>query len=128
MSKELQELRNQGRGEDHSTSATESLAETSSSSMQDEGIDDFRLSPFTVNLKGVIINSSVATEAYIVYVHILLPLQYGVAYRVPDSQSTCVRDSQLSDPFRPKQPMRTSLFCSGQLSPLFYAACLSNIT
>lgn len=68
MSKELHELRNQGRGED-ATSATDSSAETGSPSMTDEGVDDFRLSSFTVDLKGMLIDSSVATEAFVVYVH-----------------------------------------------------------
>lgn len=81
MSKELQELRNQGRGED-TTSATESSAETGSSSMNDEGVDDFQLSSFTVDLKGVLVNSSVATEAFIVYVYIFLQRQSGVAYQI----------------------------------------------
>jgi hypothetical protein len=81
MSKELHELRNQGRGED-TTSATESSAETSSPSIQDEGVDDFRLSSFTLDLKGLLIDSSVATEAFIVYVHFHPPLRDDVTYRV----------------------------------------------
>ncbi|KAM0205923.1 hypothetical protein ACHAQD_012566 [Fusarium lateritium] len=73
MRKELQELRNQGRAEDHSMSATESSAETVSSSMQDEDGDDFQLSSFTVELKGVVIDSSVATEAFIVFAEYMRP-------------------------------------------------------
>jgi hypothetical protein len=96
--------------------------------MNDEGVDDFRLSSFTVDLKGVLVNSSVATEAFVVYVHVFLPRQADVAYRVPDSQSTCVPDSQSWELSSPKQPMRTNPFSSGQLSPSFYAACLSNTT
>ncbi|KAH6953492.1 hypothetical protein DER45DRAFT_575950 [Fusarium avenaceum] len=91
MSKELHELRNQGRGED-ATSATDSSAETGSPSMTDEGVDDFRLSSFTVDLKGMLIDSSVATEAFVVFAEYMRP-------RLPVVGALCAQEAYENQPF-----------------------------
>jgi hypothetical protein len=62
MSRELQELRNQ-RDEDHPSSRTESTADSGPSTIDDDGQDDFSLSVPAVSLNGVMVDSSIATEA-----------------------------------------------------------------
>jgi hypothetical protein len=67
MNKELQELRNQThRMEDQLATGTSPKTESRSPSSQDEGVDDFELTSFTVSLNGLVIDSSTATEAFIV--------------------------------------------------------------
>lgn len=63
MSRELQELRNQ-RDEDHPSSRTESTADSGPSTIEDDGQDDLSLSLPAVSLSGVLVDSSVATEAF----------------------------------------------------------------
>lgn len=67
MSKELQELRSQThRTEDLLVAGSSSTSESRSPASQDEGVDDFELTLFTVSLGGVVIESSTATEAFMV--------------------------------------------------------------
>ena len=70
MSKEIQELRNQNqRVRDHPTSQADSATDSGTSTVADDGIDDFQFSSFPVSLEGVLVDSSVIIEAFTVYVH-----------------------------------------------------------
>ncbi|RBQ79617.1 hypothetical protein FVER14953_21192 [Fusarium verticillioides] len=76
MSKELQELRNQThRTDDQLAAGSSYTSESRSPASQDEGVDDFELTPFTVSLAGVVLDSSTATEAFMVYDPSLSPLK-----------------------------------------------------
>ncbi|KAF5965107.1 putative transcription factor SEF1 [Fusarium bulbicola] len=74
MSKELQELRNQThRTEDQLVAGSSSTSESRSPASQDEGVDDFELTSFTVSLAGVVLDSSTATEAFMVFAEYMRP-------------------------------------------------------
>ncbi|KAG4269157.1 hypothetical protein FPRO04_12146 [Fusarium proliferatum] len=74
MSKELQELRNQThRTEDQLVARSSSASESRSPASQDEGVDDFELTSFTVSLGGVVIESSTVTEAFMVFAEYMRP-------------------------------------------------------
>ncbi|KAF5712237.1 transcription factor [Fusarium globosum] len=74
MSKELQELRNQThRTEDQLVAGSSSASESRLPASQDEGVDDFELTSFTVSLGGVVIEPSTATEAFMVFAEYMRP-------------------------------------------------------
>ncbi|RBA20854.1 hypothetical protein FPRO05_08301 [Fusarium proliferatum] len=74
MSKELQELRNQThRTEDQLVARSSSASESRSPASQDEGVDDFELTSFTVSLGGVVIEPSTVTEAFMVFAEYMRP-------------------------------------------------------
>ncbi|KAF5561478.1 nucleoside-diphosphate-sugar epimerase [Fusarium napiforme] len=74
MSKELQELRNQiHRTEDQLATGSSSTSESRSPASQDEGVDDFELTSFTVSLAGIVIDSSTATEAFMIFAEYMRP-------------------------------------------------------
>ncbi|KAF5257581.1 hypothetical protein FOXYS1_11886 [Fusarium oxysporum] len=74
MSKELQELRNQThRTGDQLVTGSSFTSESRSPTSQDEGVDEFELTSFTVSLAGVVIDSSTATEAFMVFAEYMRP-------------------------------------------------------
>ncbi|KAF5249509.1 hypothetical protein FANTH_5202 [Fusarium anthophilum] len=74
MSKELQELRSQThRTEDQLVAGSSSTSESRSPASQDEGVDDFELTSFTVSLAGVVLDPSTATEAFMVFAEYMRP-------------------------------------------------------
>ncbi|RKK25405.1 hypothetical protein BFJ63_vAg7427 [Fusarium oxysporum f. sp. narcissi] len=74
MSKELQELRNQThRTGDQLVTGSSFTSESRSPASQDEGVDEFELTSFTVSLAGVVIDSSTATEAFMVFAEYMRP-------------------------------------------------------
>ncbi|KAL9573210.1 hypothetical protein ACKAV7_002895 [Fusarium commune] len=93
MSKELQELRNQThRTEDQLVTGSRSTSESRSPASQDEGVDDFELTSFTVSLAGVVVNSSTATEAFMVFAEYMRP-------RLPVVASLSAQAAYVNQPF-----------------------------
>ncbi|RSL65559.1 hypothetical protein CEP53_003629 [Fusarium sp. AF-6] len=91
MSRELQELRNQ-RDEDPPSSRTESTADSGPSTIEDDGQDDFSLSIPAVSLNGVLIESSVAAEAFKTFAEVFRP-------QLPVIGSLSADDTYQSQPF-----------------------------
>ncbi|KAJ4327251.1 hypothetical protein N0V84_002381 [Fusarium piperis] len=91
MSRELQELRNQ-RDEDHPPSRTESTADSGPSTIEDDGQDDFSLSLPAVSLNGLLVDSSVATEAFRTFAEVFRP-------QLPVIGSLSAEDTYQSQPF-----------------------------
>ncbi|KAF4966409.1 hypothetical protein FSARC_5918 [Fusarium sarcochroum] len=74
MNKELQELRSQNqRVEDHPTSRTDSTTDSGPSTVEDDGMDDFAFSSFPLSLDGVLVDSSVVTEAFTIFAELMRP-------------------------------------------------------
>ncbi|TXC08706.1 hypothetical protein FocTR4_00003472 [Fusarium oxysporum f. sp. cubense] len=81
MSKELQELRNQThRTGDQLVTGSSFTSESRSPASQDEGVDEFELTSFTVSLAGVVVDSSTATEAFMVFAEYMRPRLPVVAF------------------------------------------------